>query len=473
MKTTALTLLTLSIVLALPRPIAARNLTVSNATLTAPDLANHCAMVKFDLAWQDSWSDDAAWVFVKYRVGTGAWSHATLHASGHSGASFTVPADGKGVFVAGSASGTASYPSIQLRWDYGVDGVPDHTMNVTVRVFAVEMVRIPQGAFYIGDGLPLADLGRFFTYPDDAAPYHVTSEYEITIAAVGGALYYNNPQTCGDRQGPLPAAFPKGFQAFYCMKHEVTQQQYADFLNTLTAQQVVNRQYTGSSFGRYALTGSRPNITTTLPLVPCNYVSWMDGCAYADWAGLRPMTELEYEKACRGPLVPVPGERAWGHAAGCVATGLDSAGTASEKPSNPDANFSANNMAGVQGPLRAGAFAKPYASRLHSGAGYYGVLDMSGSLYEHPVSAGLPEGRAFAGSHGDGALSPDGYATNSDWPGNTAGEVTGAQGTGVRGASWATETQWRYDTISSRLAAAEANPNRNAYEGFRCVRTAP
>ena len=26
--------------------------------------------------------------------------------------------------------------------------------------------------------------------------------------------------------------------------------------------------------------------------------------SFADWAGLRPMSELEYEKACRGPLPP-------------------------------------------------------------------------------------------------------------------------------------------------------------------------
>ena len=42
-------------------------------------------------------------------------------------------------------------------------------------------------------------------------------------------------------------------------------------------------------------------------------LSWPDLCAYADWAALRPMTELEYEKACRGPNNPVLGEYAWGN----------------------------------------------------------------------------------------------------------------------------------------------------------------
>ena len=38
----------------------------------------------------------------------------------------------------------------------------------------------------------------------------------------------------------------------------------------------------------------------------------MNLCTYLDWAGLRPMTELEYEKICRGPSAPVAGEYAWG-----------------------------------------------------------------------------------------------------------------------------------------------------------------
>ena len=35
------------------------------------------------------------------------------------------------------------------------------------------------------------------------------------------------------------------------------------------------------------------------------YISWPDLLAYADWAALRPITELEYEKAARGVDVQV------------------------------------------------------------------------------------------------------------------------------------------------------------------------
>ena len=46
---------------------------------------------------------------------------------------------------------------------------------------------------------------------------------------------------------------------------------------------------------------------------PCNYLSWDDAMAYADWAALRPMTELEFTKACRGDKEPAFHERPWGN----------------------------------------------------------------------------------------------------------------------------------------------------------------
>lgn len=37
----------------------------------------------------------------------------------------------------------------------------------------------------------------------------------------------------------------------------------------------------------------------------------MTGLAFADWAGLRPMPELEYAKAARGPQAPIGTEYPW------------------------------------------------------------------------------------------------------------------------------------------------------------------
>ena len=159
----------------------------------------------------------------------------------------------------------------------------------------------------------------------------------------------------------------------------------------------------------------------------------MDGAAYADWAGLRPMTELEFEKACRGNQTPVPDEFAWGTTSITAATGISNDGAANEVPSNAGANCAVGFGAGINGPLRVGSFATSSSTREQAGASFYGIMELSGNLWERPVTIGNVGGRLFTGTLGDGSLSAAGNATNGDWPGINAGEVTGASGSGFRG----------------------------------------
>lgn len=63
----------------------ANNATVSNVTLTGQDASNDYVSVEFDISWDNSWRTssapnnwDAVWVFVKYKVGSGDWQHATF-----------------------------------------------------------------------------------------------------------------------------------------------------------------------------------------------------------------------------------------------------------------------------------------------------------------------------------------------------------------------------------------------------------
>ena len=77
-----------------------------------------------------------------------------------------------------------------------------------------------------------------------------------------------------------------------------------------------------------------PVYTARLPFRTCNFLSWQDGYAYAGWAGLRPMTELEFEKACRGPLNPVPHEHAWGSTEMVIASDLQDEGLPTERYGN-------------------------------------------------------------------------------------------------------------------------------------------
>jgi len=124
-----------------------------------------------------------------------------------------------------------------------------------------------------------------------------------------------------------------------------------------------------------------------------------------------------------------------------------------------------------------GIFAAGASDRESAGAGYYGVMELSGNVWERVVTVGNATGRLFDGEHGDGVLSSaGGYEGNADvasWPGMDATAsrgVTGAAGSGFRGGSWS-------DSIVGRLSVSDrndaANTDASAYNnaGGRGVRT--
>ncbi len=371
-------------------------------------------MVQFDLTWENSWRNDvnwdAAWVFAKFSLDDGStWMHASLNTTGHTaatGATIDTPGDARGVFIYRDANGAGAvnFSPIQLRWNYGADGVADDAM-VQVKVFAIEMVLVPEAAFAAGSG---------GTGPNE---FTLTTINTADATMAGG---FPTGQSAADN-----SSWPNGFSAFYCMKYETSQGQYADFLNTLTSTQAATRNPESSvnpSSGRYSITGSHPNFSADKPFVACSYLSWMDGAAYADWAGLRPMTELEFEKACRGSQVPVADEFAWGSTNITAATAISNDGADNEVPSNAGANCVNGDAAGIQGPMRGGCFATGSSTREQAGASFYGILELSGNLWERTVTIGNTTGRSFTGTVGDGSLSANGNATNNDWPGFTGGE---------------------------------------------------
>jgi formylglycine-generating enzyme required for sulfatase activity len=402
---------------------------------------------------------------VKYRVSGGAWRHATLAGSGHvapSGAVVDVPGDRVGAFVYRSSSGYGTFAAdgVGLQWDYVADGVSAGA-SVEVQPFGIEMVFVPQGSFSVGSGG--SSTGEFRAGGTSSTPFVVSSQSSIVLGNAAGQLNWTSSTYTGSPSGSTSASFPTGYGAYYAMKYQVTQGQYVDFLNTLSQAQADVRKYTDDRY-RYAVTGSSVgSYASSLPFVAMNYISWADGAAFADWAGLRPLTELEVEKVSRGPLSPVANEYAWGSTSITQATGLVNEGTITETPTPATAN--ANYASGISGPVRVGAFAAPGRSRRDAGAGFYGALELSGSLWERPVTVGNAEGRAFAGTHGDGSLDSGGNANVSSWPGSNAG------GAGFRGGNWnGTDDNLR---VSNRYIAASTYAFRNIDFGWRGARSAP
>jgi hypothetical protein len=411
-------------------------------------------------------------VFVKFRKNTSSlWQHATINyvsgsaaADGHTqpaGATITTPSDGKGVFLYRNAdgSGNVNYTGAKLRWNYGADGLLNSD-SVTISVIAIEMVYVPQGQFYAGDGISTS---AFYTAPTVTQPYLINSENSITVGTTAGSLYYASSTYAGDRTGPIPAAFPKGFNATYSMKYEISQQQYADFLNYISSAQASARMPVTAA-NRFTISGTHPNITATVPDRACNFLHWLDVAAYGDWSGLRPMTELEYEKIARGAnQVPVAGEYAWGTTTLTNATAILNNG-ANNESGNAGSNAAATSAAGVQGPLRVGAFASATSTREQAGASYYGAMELSGNVEETVISVGNATGRLYTGTHGDGNLDVNGEANVTNWPAT-------ASGVGYRGADWSYAAV--YARTSDRYIATYNNATRQNTYGGRLIRTAP
>ncbi len=481
---------------------AANNIAVTNVVMAGQ--TNYAIwQVRFDISWENSWrcdtnppqapnNHDAAWVFLKWRAVSGSsaseWKHGTLSTNSvahfaPTGCVLAVGLDGRpgawgttgvGAFLYRAAPGGGAFSNhVRLAWNYAADGAPGGG-QIEMKVCAIEMVYVPEGAFYLGSGG--GEVSHFYQYTvagQTTQPYWVSSETNaITVGTTSGNLYYDAYTYGGDQTGTLSNAFPKGYGAFYCMKYEISQGQYADFLNTLTLTQAGNRWCTttvASPPFRYAITNIGGVYSSTNPYVACNWLSWADGAAYADWAGLRPLTELEFEKVCRGTNTPVANEYAWGNMNITQATNIVNAGQASEAAQGAGgavANCVYDNAAGVQGPMRAGCLGIGLGMRLETGAGYYGVMELSGNVNERTVTVGTNTGRAFMGQHGNGTLTVSlGDANVPDWPG------TNAIGAGARGGHFWYGGAWA--RVSHRSSGANAYASRNFSDGWRAARSCP
>jgi formylglycine-generating enzyme required for sulfatase activity len=508
----------------------AHGVVVSNVAINGQNTVLDYTLVNFDITWNNSWRNtaitnnwDACWVFVKYRKKSETtWHHATLNyldgtgaGDGHTaptGSAINSTSDGKGVMIYSSSNiipQTVNYTGAKLRWNYGIDGLVDAD-SVEIAVFAIEMVYVPQGSFYVGDGTS-ADIQGHFESGTTGTALQITSEGALTLGGGGAGSLGNNNASASDPYTPddfndvdsqtLPAAFPKGYNAFYCMKYSISQEQYVAFLNTLTRAQQNTRTATSLAAGttsvtnRYVMSdeptrryrnGIRcdatihasdpitfycdyngngiPNESDDGQNIACNYLSRKDLAAYLDWAGLRPMTELEYEKACRGDLAAVANEYAWGSASITEATGISNPGANNETASNDGANAAYENHA--PGPLRVGNFGQGVNTREGVGASYWCIMELSGNLWERTITVGNITGRAFTGTHGNGIIDANGNADASNCPG------TNASGAGFRGGDWYSSVVFL--RVSDRdIATAFTVSIRSNIYGGRGVRVCP
>lgn len=268
--------------------------------------------------------------------------------------------------------------------------------------------------------------------------------------------------------GETGSEYPNGYKGFYVMKYEISQEQYMEFLNKLpyAAQKtrtigealdalpanayVFNQSATDAPSRNGIILADRgeegaKSVSFACDLnkadgargmdgdgqtIACNFLSVNDMLAYADWCGLRPLSEMEYEKMSRRPYPqhPEKGEFAWNSSEGLILpAGLAEQGTKAEKV----ATGNVNGQEQLPGPVRCGIFAGEGSKQPDSGSSFWGVMELSGNLSEMYYSVNT-DGRAFRGlsAHGNGELTEEGNADmTSPWP-------AAAEAIAVRGGSF-------------------------------------
>ncbi len=361
--------------------------------------------------------------------------------------------------------GNLNIQRVTLEWNFALgdlslydavtlDDIRENRIEVSIQ--AIEMVYVPNGPYRLGD--------RF-------------SKFSFISANSGSAIYVNTEgkmqvQTMGmtpesiSKQWELSELFPKGYTGYYVTKYETSQEQYVNFLNRLPYDKQAERigaDLNTLAPGMYAFGSKRhapsyrngiilqerfanndtavifgfnlnpddpPNSELDGKSIACNFLTPDDMLAYADWTGLRPLGETEYEKGSRerNPLAGYDDRSlAWGNP---QATSLISWGPGYITGVNSEEEtvvYTAPSQYGrmngprstsAPGPVRCGAFANDTSKIYASGASRWGLMEMSGNLAEIYYYA--YEGREFNGQAiGDGNI----YSSVATWRADSTVEI--------------------------------------------------
>jgi hypothetical protein len=395
--------------------ILANNMLVQNVTTLGNDAVNKTIQVQFDISWDNSWRDsinyDAAWIFMKFKDANGLWQHVKLNPSGFVNGTGTantlqVTSDKIGSWLYRSTLGSGTFNTIgmQLQWNYGLSGLTNVT-GLEVRVFAVEMVYVPEGDFNcakVFHNTSAFNSARSFSASGNNFPV-INSRLSPTLTYNNGTIVTlrikGDVGIDSDNNGTIDnTTYPIGYKHFYCYKYELTEQQYADLLNTLTTTQI-----TTLGLASTGITLSNGQYFTSNPNKACGNSTEARLLAIADWSGLRPMSFLEFNKVSYGPLQPLLTQNnVCGYA---ILNGY----AAHRSTCCFNDGWTSGNLVNV------GSYATAVSTSIEASASFYGVLDLTGNTHEPVVKL---NNLGFLNVNGDGALNSNGNHNVNNWINN-------------------------------------------------------
>ncbi len=307
--------------------------------------------------------------------------------------------------------------------DLGKTGSPMGDVTGDGAVNVLDLVRVAQdlgktttpagGGSPVGGGTP-ANGG---TTPPQSDPYE-----NMELIPAGEFRMGSNEH---DREKPIHSVY---VDAFYMDKYEVTNAEYAEFLNAKGKHTDAGQTWlaVGHEQARIEYVNRAYRAKAGYENHPVVMVSWYGAMAYAEWKGKRLPTEAEWEKAARGGLSGL--KYPWGN-------GIDST----------RANYNDH----VKDTTAVGKYT----------ANGYGLFDMSGNVWEwclDEYNAGF-----YAVSPSQNPVSG---ANSIKW---ILDNYTGVNTTRVlRGGSW------YHNAPHARVAYRNHNPPTRTYNfyGFRCAR---
>jgi formylglycine-generating enzyme required for sulfatase activity len=385
----------------------------------------------------------ADWIFVKYSTNSGAagsWNHMMLASGGSvaSGATLSLGSDAMGAWLDHSATSAYWTTSVTLNLAAAASGVVTPA-QLMVKVYAVSMVHIPTGAFvYNAGGVGQAGSNSTSNFNGNT---------QITV---------NTPtQSLSGVSG-----WPNGYNSFYIMRYPVSQGQYADFLNSVPVSTSNARSDTTFLNNGYVMYNNSGVYSPGDRNAAMNRMSLYDLWAFLSWAALRPMTEMEFERAGRD-VAPDARAYPWGATIPSTTTPNSMYWALNESTGPVPQNYADWGQVPAATILDVGRYMSSdvYRSTVQAGASPYGIPDLIGNVTHQLINC------AFTTIPGNGNGTANWPGT---WPVGATSDTTigaGGSGEGNRGGGWS-QANTTVLQLSNRIAIAVGGITRtNAYGG--------